>query len=597
MILERNLTLDEIRAICRATTAEVECFVHGAICVGYSGRCFLSRSMSARSGNRGACSQPCRLTYDLTDGRGRTYLQGRHLLSVRDLNLSEHLGELIDAGVSSFKIEGRLKDLTYIRNVVAYYRRAVDEALAARPQLQRASVGESRPDFDPDPSKSFTRGESEYFFAGKCAGVASFDTPKAVGERIGRAVRVERNAFRLESPEGGGSPRVTASASVRRRALSARTSMRWRVRGSCPTAWRDSPGRGGLPQLRPALHAARRAQPHAAVIPATARVETREDGVRITFTDCEGFTAAAERRVALDAARNPEANAASLRQQAARSGDTIFEVRDVELHGAERFVPASLLAELRREGLDRLLAARMARRFEHRILPENSAARYLSEQLTAEENVTNRLAEAFYRDHGVQRIERGLDLAPTTVGHPVMRTSYCIRREIGECLKEHPRLRGELWLERGRHRYRLAFDCVRCEMSLVDASGSEMKRNQINRLKMRKQMLALTALLLTGVVWGAAAQTWNEWRDPEVNAVNRLPMRSSFEAGERLSLDGIWRFMWVRDASDRPEGIWRTDYDDRAWGYDARSRHLGGERLRRPGLCQCGLCLARKLPE
>ena len=93
-----------------------------------------------------------------------------------------------------------------------------------------------------------------------------------------------------------------------------------------------------------------------------------------------------------------------------------------------------------------------------------------------------------------------------------------------------------------------------------------MKRNQINRLKMRKQMLALTALLLTGVVWGAAAQTWNEWRDPEVNAVNRLPMRSSFEAGERLSLDGIWRFMWVRDASDRPEGIWRTDYDDRAWG-------------------------------
>ena len=202
--------------------------------------------------------------------------------------------------------------------------------------------------------------------------------------------------------------------------------------------------------------------------------------MRITFTDCEGFTAAAERRVALDAARNPEANAASLRQQAARSGDTIFEVLDVELHGAERFVPASLLAELRREGLDRLLAARMARRFEHRILPENSAARYLSEQLTAEENVTNRLAEAFYRDHGVQRIERGLDLAPTTVGHPVMRTSYCIRREIGECLKEHPRLRGELWLERGRHRYRLEFDCVRCEMSLVDASGErdEKKPNK-----------------------------------------------------------------------------------------------------------------------
>ena len=210
-------------------------------------------------------------------------------------------------------------------------------------------------------------------------------------------------------------------------------------------------------------------------IPATARVETWEDGVRITFTDCEGFTAAAERHLALETARNPEANAASLRQQAARSGDTIFEVRDVELRGTERFVPASLLAELRREGLDRLLAARMARRFEHRILPENPAARYPSERLAAEENVTNRLAEAFSRDHGVQRIERGLDLAPTTAGHPVMRTAYCIRREIGECLKEHPRLRGELWLERGRHRYRLEFDCVRCEMSL---GGASEERNE-----------------------------------------------------------------------------------------------------------------------
>lgn len=481
VILERNLTLDEIRAICRATTAEVECFVHGAICVGYSGRCFLSRSMSARSGNRGACSQPCRLTYDLTDGRGRTYLQGRHLLSVRDLNLSEHLGELIDAGVSSFKIEGRLKDLTYIRNVVAYYRRAVDEALAARSQLQRASVGESRPDFDPDPSKSFTRGESEYFFAGKCAGVASFDTPKAVGERIGRVVRVERNAFRLESPEGvrlapGDGICFRSEAGFVGTNVNAVEGARIvpnRMEGIRPGAevYRNY---DRLFTLRVERSRTRR------VIPATARVETREDGVRITFTDCEGFSAAAERRVALDAARNPEANAASLRQQAARSGDTIFEVRDVELHGAERFVPASLLAELRREGLDRLLAARMARRFEHRILPENSAARYLSEQLTAEENVTNRLAEAFYRDHGVQRIERGLDLAPTTVGHPVMRTSYCIRREIGECLKEHPRLRGELWLERGRHRYRLEFDCVRCEMSLVDASGErdEKKPNK-----------------------------------------------------------------------------------------------------------------------
>ena len=198
VILERALSLGEIRDICAATAAEVECFVHGAICVGYSGRCFLSRSVSDRSGNRGACSQPCRLTYDLTDGRGRTYIAGKHLLSVRDLNLSAHIGELLDAGVTSFKIEGRLKDVGYIKNVVAYYRREVDAALAGRPHLRRASAGESIPDFTPDTAKSFTRGESEYFFAGKRPGVASFDTPKAVGEYVGRVVRVEKNRFRLD---------------------------------------------------------------------------------------------------------------------------------------------------------------------------------------------------------------------------------------------------------------------------------------------------------------------------------------------------------------------------------------------------------------
>ena len=210
VILERALSLGEIRDICAATAAEVECFVHGAICVGYSGRCFLSRSVSDRSGNRGACSQPCRLTYDLTDGRGRTYIAGKHLLSVRDLNLSAHIGELLDAGVTSFKIEGRLKDVGYIKNIVAYYRREVDAALAVRPHLRRASAGESIPDFTPDTAKSFTRGESEYFFAGKRPGVASFDTPKAVwcgSKRTGSvsigAVCSPRATASVSSPTGG----------------------------------------------------------------------------------------------------------------------------------------------------------------------------------------------------------------------------------------------------------------------------------------------------------------------------------------------------------------------------------------------------------
>ena len=159
------------------------------------------------------------------------------------------------------------------------------------------------------------------------------------------------------------------------------------------------------------------------------------------------------RAVRLDPAKNPDANAAALRAQAMKSGDTIFAVREAEVRGAEWFVPASLAAELRREALAALAGARRERRPEHRILPENPAAKYPSERLAAEENVTNRLAEAFYRDHGVRQIERGLDLAPTTAG---------------DCLREHPRQRGDLFLEHGAYRYRLAFDCEACEMSLVD---------------------------------------------------------------------------------------------------------------------------------
>ena len=469
VILERNLSLDEIRAICSATTAEVECFVHGAICVGYSGRCFLSRSMSGRSGNRGACSQPCRLAWDLTDGKGRTYIPGKHLLSVRDMNLSQRIGDLLDAGVTSFKIEGRLKDTNYIRNVVAYYRRAVDEALAVRPGFVRSSVGESVPDFTPDPSKSFTRGESEYFFAGKRPGVASFDTPKAVGEQVGRVAKVSGGSFTLsgeaELAPGDGicfiSPRGVMGTNVN--AVEGRRITPNRMDGIVAGAavYRNS---DRLFNLRLERSRTRR------VIPAAAVAEASAEGFTITYTDCEGVAASAGRAVPLDAAKNPGANASALRVQAMKSGDTIFTVRDAEVRGAEWFVPASLAAEVRREAFAALDEARRNRPLEHRILPDDPAARYPSEELTAEENVTNRLAEAFYRDHGVVRIERGLDLAPTTAGHRVMRSAYCIRREIGECLRERPQLRGDLYLEHGAHRYRLEFDCAACEMSLIDCT-------------------------------------------------------------------------------------------------------------------------------
>lgn len=481
VILERALSLDEIRAICAATRAEVECFVHGAICVGYSGRCFLSRSMSERSGNRGACSQPCRLTWDLTDGRGRTYVAGKHLLSLRDMNLSARVGDLLDAGVRSLKIEGRLKDTDYIKNVVACYRRAVDEALAARPGLRRASVGESRPDFEPDTAKSFTRGESEYFLDGRRAGVASFDTPKAVGERVGRVSRVGRDRFLLEGGAAVLAPGDGICFVGRDGASGTRVNAvdgAWIRPNRMEGIVAGAEVRRNYDRL---FHQALERSRTRRVIAARAEVEVGEGEVRMRCTDCEGVTAEAALPCETAPAKNPEANAAAIRAQVMRSGDTIFAVREVAVRGAGRFVPASQAAALRRTCLAALLRARLERTPPRRILAEDPAAKYPSTHLEADGNVTNRLAERFYRDHGVERIDPPLELAPSTAGSCVLRSAYCIRREMGECLRGRPRLRGDLYLEHGAYRYRLDFDCRRCEMTLVDEGRTNRKNETNNR--------------------------------------------------------------------------------------------------------------------
>lgn len=542
VILERALSIEQIRAICTATTAEVECFVHGAICVGYSGRCFLSQSMSLsqpmstngpepRSGNRGACSQPCRLPYDLTDGRGHVYMAGKHLLSVRDLNLTAHVGELLDAGVRSLKIEGRLKDTNYIKNTVAHYRRVVDQALHARPHLRRASAGESTPDFTPDPTKSFTRGHCAYFLSGKRAGVASFDTPKAVGEYIGRVASVDRDGFRLDL--GKQVDRPVASDRLSRAGHPDRLSPLTAGDGLCFLTPRGLVGSSvnAVQGLHVTPNRMERIVQGAEIyrnydnrfntrlehsrtrrtIATRAEVCLSSDGVSLRYIDCEEVVACAERRMKLEPAKNAVANEVALRAQVARSGDTIFTVNGVELRGGAWFVPVSLVAELRREALDALLQARMTRTtrawqnpaqaLASERMPNSAqaprhpvatsaivpallatdpaatpASRYPVDTLGAEDNVTNRLAEAFYRDHGVLKIERGLDLSRSTHGHRVMRSAYCIRREIGACLRQKTELTGNLWLEHGTHAYRLEFDCARCEMSLIDQSKNTKQR-------------------------------------------------------------------------------------------------------------------------
>lgn len=475
-ILERSLSLDEIRAIRRCTSMELEAFVHGAICVSMSGRCFLSRSMGPRSGNRGECSQPCRLAYDLRDGRGKILEKGRHLLSVRDLDLSARLGELIDAGVDSFKIEGRLKDRAYVRNTVAYYRQRLDREIALRDDCRRASIGESRFGFEPDPSKSFTRAAGEYFLDGKRAGVASFDTPKATGERIGRIESISGGwvtpdcAHDLANGDGicfmaGGTLVGTNVNGVEGRAFRPNRTDGMRVGTEI---FRNFNRMFNLEVERARIRR---------TIDVEATILFGRDEVSVTITDTEGVRGEASLQAESVEAENRERMEALVREQLSRSGDTPFRMTSVRIEGGIGFLPASALASLRRKALERLAEARMAAHPKPVSFRENMEARYPDDRLTEQDNVTNSVARAFYADHGVREIETGLDLLASTRGHRVMVSDYCVRRETGRCPKEGgDKSAGSLYLEHGSNRYRLDFDCRRCRMSIIDDSGKSNAR-------------------------------------------------------------------------------------------------------------------------
>ena len=465
-ILERSLSKEQIREIREATSVELEVFVHGAICVSQSGRCFFSRSTSERSGNRGECSQPCRLEYDLCNDKGEVIIKSKHLLSVRDFDLSARLGEMIDVGICSFKIEGRLKDRTYVRNIVSLYRRLLDIEIAKRNDVERSSVGHSTIEFEPNASRTFTRGAGEYFFDGKCRGVASFDTPKAMGERIGKVSRIDRRGIILDRKHdlttGDGVCFISNGALVGTNVVG--------IEGERVLLNRYDGVTTGVELFRNYNRLFSQAVERSRIkrtILTDLYLQFSEEDITLTATDESGVSATATIAHQSEEARDKAKGEEALRRQLSRSGDTIFEVRDIEINEV-RFAPMSVLGALRREVFELLERERLTNHKPSKSFTENRTAKYPASVLTPQDNVTNRLAREFYADHGVADIAEGLDCRATTTGEQVVISDYCIRREIGECLLQKPRLRGDLYLVRGTKKYKLAFDCKACQMKIID---------------------------------------------------------------------------------------------------------------------------------
>ncbi len=464
IVLARELSLDEIREVCGAVTVPVECFVHGALCVSYSGRCGASQMSLGRSANRGECAQMCRLPYTLSNGEGRILERDKYLLSLRDFNASAHLEEMIEAGVSSFKIEGRLKDAAYVKNVTAAYRRAIDKVIAAHPdKYRRSSFGESEINFVPALSKSFNRGFTDYFLQGRRpVTMASLLTPKSMGEEISNVGELNNgdgiSFFNSRGEyEGVGVNRVSNGRIISSRRFTLpkgatihRTfDRRWQTLMAGDTAVR------------------------------TIFVDISIDENGVTARDERGVEVRLPLEVEKMEARkrmNPETVFAKL-------GNTVYRLRRFEnsLYPAT-FIPASRLTSLRRRLIDVLDEANIATYPFDRRRPENLEAKYPDATLDARDNVANSLAERFYSEHGVKRMERALEVErqakPVESGKDkengmteVMTTRYCLRRELGVCLRDRsvsPERRKlfcpPLTIATGPHKFRLDFDCARCEM-------------------------------------------------------------------------------------------------------------------------------------
>ncbi len=471
-ILARELSLEQIRDIRRNTSIELESFVHGSLCVSYSGRCCMSAALGGRSANRGSCGQPCRLAWDLIDSEGRILEENRHCLSLKDMDRSDFLADLVDSGVTAFKIEGRLKDTAYVKNVTAYYRTRIDALLDSRSDLFRASSGRTEFSFIPDPRKTFSRGATPYFLRREDDDVWSPDTPKATGEEIGRVTQSGLNWFCLDE----GADIINAGDGLcffdQERALQGLQVVRVtenRVQSHMPIQGLD---RGTL-IMRNRDH-----QFLKALLGETAKrkiaihLTFREtaDGFSLEGTDEDGNAATAVLTAGKEPAEKPDAAMDTVRKQLSRINDSIFTLVSLTLETSPYFLRTAELNGLRRE----LIASLEAKRIQSYVRPvrqpaPDKAAAYPVAELDYSYNVSNDSAREFYRKHGAAVVEPAFELKRPAPGAVLMTTRHCLRRSLGACPKQeaHVRLSEPLFIEHAGRRFRLAFDCANCRMQVV----------------------------------------------------------------------------------------------------------------------------------
>ena len=510
VVLARELSIDQIKDIRSKTTVPLEYFVHGALCVSYSGQCYLSHVIGGRSANRGACAQPCRLAWNLENAEGKRLISNRHLLSLRDLNNSKNIEELINAGITSFKIEGRLKDIDYVKNVTAFYRKTIDEIIERRDDLCRSSRGESNPTFYPAPEKSFSRGFTDYFIHGRQKYIDAPYSPKSMGEYLGTIEKVKNKSItirtnkELHNGDGlcfldrenkllgfnvNGVMETRTQTQTRTQTVTSNTDIsmatRFKIEGSkifrnSDLVWQKEVEKSS---------------------------GNRKIKIDLRFTDtADGFALSAKLHdeeseyittnlsIEKEIANNTEKAFDNIKSKLSQWGDTEFSVEEIEIdfstvgtrlatsikENAETrlayFIRASVLGEMKKDLVEKLKSHLIEKhRNERERRDVETYGRTSSQQnviypqksLSYLGNVINNKARGFYELHGVTDIEDGLEKLRSKEELVVMTTKHCIRYANNICSKEIGKPATSLYLVNDKGRFRLDFDCRNCCMKVI----------------------------------------------------------------------------------------------------------------------------------
>ena len=471
VVLARELSLEQIRKIHETVPqTPIEVFVHGALCVSYSGQCYVSQHCFGRSANRGECAQFCRLAFDMVDTDGKMMVQNKHLLSLKDLNQSEELEKLLDAGASSFKIEGRLKDVAYVKNVTACYRQKLDAIFKRRKEYIRASSGSVKLAFKPQLDKSFSRGFTNYFLFERNKDIFSFDTPKSMGEEMGYVKEIRGNYIIVAGVKpfsnGDGICYLDERGKLKGLRINRVENNKLFPAGEMPRIKPRTVLYRNFDQEFEKLMQRKSAERKLGV---SIALTENNFGFTLTLTDEDDVQVSIVLNREKELARTPQTE--NIKNQLAKLGNTPFEVERIDVDLKDNwFLPSSVIAEARREGVERLLSARRMNYRQEIVSKPETVHSFPQSELTYLGNVMNEGAMSFYRNHGVTRIAPAFEKRPANDA-VLMFCKHCLRYSMGWCPVRHKQkspFREPYYLVSGDgKRFRLEFDCKHCQMKVI----------------------------------------------------------------------------------------------------------------------------------